>query len=120
MRTATDYLTGIRVVLTTFLIDLGSGMVNWYLYTPKKPYNFMKYHLFSCRVRPSPAGRFRLYSYVFQGVGPVGCSVTGLNTAPLELKKIKLESGIRKCLSEGSRARVDQAPFPTPGQSGIV
>ena len=23
-------LTGIKVVLTTFLIDLGSGMVNWY------------------------------------------------------------------------------------------
>ena len=38
-----------------------------HLHTPKQPFHF-KYHLFSCRIRPSPAvsGRFRPYSYVFQ------------------------------------------------------
>ena len=34
-----------------------------HLHTPKQPFNF-KYHLFFCRIRPSPAvsGRFRPYS----------------------------------------------------------
>ena len=67
------------------------------LHTPKQPFHF-KYHLFSCRIRPSPAvsGRFRPYSYVFQSIGAVRCRGSRLNTAPLELKRIKLESGIRK------------------------
>ena len=68
-----------------------------HLHTPKQPFHF-KYHLFSCRIRPSPAvsGRFRPYSYVFQSIGAVRCRGSRLNTAPLELKRIKLESGIRK------------------------
>ena len=68
-----------------------------HLHTPKQPLHF-KYHLFSCRIRPSPAvsGRFRPYSYVFQSIGAVRCRGSRLNTAPLELKRIKLESGIRK------------------------
>ena len=67
-----------------------------HLHTPKQPFHF-KYHLFSCRIRPSPAvsGRFRPYSYVFQSIGAVRCRGSRLNTAPLELKRIKLESGIR-------------------------
>ena len=45
-----------------------------HLHTPKQPFHF-KYHLFSCRIRPSPAvsGRFRPYSYVFQSIGAVRC-----------------------------------------------
>ena len=45
-----------------------------HLHTPKQPLHF-KYHLFSCRIRPSPAvsGRFRPYSYVFQSIGAVRC-----------------------------------------------
>ena len=68
-----------------------------HLHTPKQPFHF-KYHLFSCRIRPSPAvsGRFRPYSYVFQSIGAVRCRGSRLNTAPLELKRIKLESDIRK------------------------
>ena len=68
-----------------------------HLHTPKQPFHF-KYHLFSCRIRPSPAvsGRFRPFSYVFQSIGAVRCRGSRLNTAPLELKRIKLESGIRK------------------------
>ena len=68
-----------------------------HLHTPKQPFHF-KYHLFSCRIRPSPAvsGLFRPYSYVFQSIGAVRCRGSRLNTAPLELKRIKLESGIRK------------------------
>ena len=67
-----------------------------HLHTPKQPFHF-KYHLFSCRIRPSPAvsGRFRPFSYVFQS-GAVRCRGSRLNTAPLELKRIKLQSGIRK------------------------
>ena len=59
-----------------------------HLHTPKQPFHF-KYHLFSCRIRPSPAvsGRFRPYSYVFQSIGAVRCRGSRLNTAPLELKK---------------------------------
>ena len=36
-----------------------------HLHTPKQPFNF-KFHLFFCRIRPSPAvsGRFRPYSYL--------------------------------------------------------
>ena len=68
-----------------------------HLHTPKQPFHF-KYHLFSCRIRPSPAvsGRFRPFSYVFQSIGAVRCRGSRLNTAPLELKRIKRESGIRK------------------------
>ena len=67
-----------------------------HLYTPKQPFNFNQIHLFSCRVRPSPAvkGRFPALFLLFQSIGPVGCRGTRLNTAPLELKKSKLESGI--------------------------
>ena len=45
-----------------------------HLHTPKQPFHF-KYHLFSCRIRPSPAvsGRFRPFSYVFQSIGAVRC-----------------------------------------------
>ena len=68
-----------------------------HMHIPKQPFHF-KYHLFPCRIRPSPAvsGCFRPYSYVFQSIGAVRCRGSRLNTAPLELKRIKLESGIRK------------------------
>ena len=50
-----------------------------HLHTPKQPFHF-KYHIFSCRIRPSPAvsGRFRPYSYVFQSIGAVRCTDAGV------------------------------------------
>ena len=52
-----------------------------HLHTPKQPFHF-KYHLFSCRIRPSPAvsGRFRPFSYVFQSIGAVRCRGSRLNS----------------------------------------
>ena len=65
-----------KVVLTGIQYHFGSGAETGpdrpsralepsdrHLHTPKQPFHF-KYHLFSCRIRPSPAvsGRFRPYS----------------------------------------------------------
>ena len=68
-----------------------------HLHTPKQPFHF-KYHLFSC-LYPTFSGCFRPFPAIFLRFPEHWSSPmqgSRLNTAPSELKRIKLESGIRK------------------------